>query len=274
MNLIPTGFISRNSRDDWRYERTEPKLVHQQTTYLIVGGSTGLGRALAERFARAGHALLLVSSDLRDTRAVAADLALRYHVPVLPLLLDLAVPAVDFQSLDAALSDLPPLAGILLAAGMNSPDDQPGQPAKAMDALTSTNHTTICKIIDHYLPGLRAASSGLIVGFGSVAATRGRTRNAAYSAAKSALSCYFESLRHSTYASSVTVQFYVLGYLDTNLAFGQRLLLPPATPGRLADKVYRRRRRDFGVSYYPTFWYPICVIVRSLPWFAYRRLSF
>ena len=274
MNLIPTGYISPNSPDDWRYERIEPPLVHQQTTYLIVGGSTGLGRALAERFARAGHALLLVSSDVRDTRAVAADLTLRYHVPVLPLLLDLAVPAVDFQSLDAALSGLPPLAGILLAAGMNSPDDQPGQPPEALDALTSTNHTTICKIVDHYLPRLRAASCGLIVGFGSVAATRGRTQNAAYGAAKRALACYFESLRHSLSQSKITVQFYVLGYLDTNLAFAQRLPLPRATPRQLAERVYRRRLRNFGVSYYPAFWYPICFVVRALPWFAYRRLSF
>jgi short-subunit dehydrogenase len=243
-------------------------------TYLIVGGSSGLGRALAERFARAGHALVLISSDLRDTRALAADLSLRYQVPILPLLFDLAVPAVDFQTIDSALYALPPLAGLLLAAGMNRSDDQPGLPPEALDVITRANYTTLCKFIDHYLPRLRSASSGLIVGFGSVAATRGRTRNAAYSAAKRALSCYFESLRHSMCESKVAVQFYVLGYLDTNLAFAQRMLLPRATPRQLAEKVYRRRLSDFGVSYYPMFWYPICVIVRAIPWFVYRRLSF
>jgi len=249
-------------------------VVHKQTTYLIVGGSSGLGRALAERFARAGHALVLISSDLRDTRALASDLALRYHVPVLPALFDLAMPAVDFGIIDSALSALPPVAGLLLPAGMNRSHDQPGQPPEALDALTSANYTTLCKFIDHYLPSLRSASSGLIVGFGSVAATRGRTRNVAYSAAKRALACYFESLRHSLSESKITVQFYMLGYLDTNLAFAQRMLLPRATPRRLADKVYQRRLSNFGVAYYPRFWYPICVILRALPWFVYRRLSF
>ena len=243
-------------------------------TYMIVGGSSGLGRELAERFAQAGHALVLISSDLRDTRALASDLSLRYDVPVSSVQCDLANRAVDFQTIDSALDTLPPLAGLLLAAGMNRTEDQPGQPANALDSLTSANYTTLCKFIDHYLPRLRSASSGLIVGFGSIAATRGRTRNTAYSAAKRALTCYFESLRHSIGESKVTVQFYVLGYLDTNLAFAQPTLLPRASPRRLAERVYQRRLRDFGMSYYPTFWYPICAILRALPWFVYRRLSF
>lgn len=244
-----------------------------RTTYLIVGGSSGLGRALAERFASAGHALALISSDLRDTRALAADLSLRYQVPVVPLLLDLRVSPVCFADIDAALSALPPLAGLLLPAGMNRTDDHPGQAHEAFDALTSANYTGPCQFISHYLPRLRLASSGLIVGFGSVAASRGRTRNAAYSAAKRALQSYFESLRHALVESNIVVQFYVLGYLDTNLAFGQQTPLPRASPVRLANVVYERRLKDFGLTYYPRFWYPVCMLLRALPWFMFRRLS-
>lgn len=243
-------------------------------TYLIVGGSSGLGRALAERFASAGHALVLVSSDLRDTRALAADLNLRYRVPVAPLLLDLKAAVISFADIDSVLSTLPPLAGLLLPAGMNRPDDRPGQSSEDFDALTKVNYTAICQLINHCLPQLRLASTGLIVGFGSVAATRGRTRNAAYSAAKRALESYFESLRHSLVESNILVQFYVLGYLDTNLAFGQSTLLPRAVPERLANAVYQRRFNDFGVTYYPRFWYPVCRLLRALPWSMFRRLSF
>jgi short-subunit dehydrogenase len=252
----------------------EAALAHPQMTYLIVGGSSGLGRALAERFARAGHALVLISSDLRDTRAVASDLALRYRVPVLPVLFDLATPAADFRAVDSALHGLPPLAGLLLPAGMNRSDDEPGQPPQALDALTSVNYTAPCKFIDHYLPRLRSGASGLIVGFGSVAATRGRTRNAAYSAAKRALACYFESLRHSLSESNVVVQFYVLGYLDTHLAFGLETPLPRAAPAVCAERVFRRRDEDFGQAYFPSYWGPICFVLRGLPWFVFRRMSF
>lgn len=249
---------------------TAPRAV----TYLVIGGSSGLGRALAERFAAAGHALVLVSSDLRDTQALASDLTLRWGVSVAPVTLDLATPELSLAPLDAALSALPPLTGVLLPAGMNRPDDAAGQDAGAMIALTHANYTNLCRIVDHYLPRLQRAPGGLIVGFGSVAATRGRKRNVAYSAAKRALSSYFESLRHALAGSGIAVQFYVLGYLDTNLAFGQRTPLPKASPQRLAELVYHRRQSDFGVLYYPRFWRPVCTVLRWLPWPIFRRLSF
>jgi short-subunit dehydrogenase len=248
--------------------------VPDSGTYLIVGGSSGLGRALAERFARSGHALVLVSSDQRDTEALAADLALRYEAKVATVSLDLADPTVDFRDIDFALCKLPPLAGVLLPAGMNRGDDYPGQSQKAFDDVTTANYTSLCRVINYYLPRLRAGSAGLIVGFGSVAATRGRTRNAAYSAAKRALQTYFESLSHACSASSIQIQFYVLGYLDTNLAFDQRTLLPKASPAVLADAIYQRRSISERVKYFPGFWYPLCMLVRAMPWFLFRRLSF
>lgn len=246
----------------------------REGTCLVVGGSSGLGRALAERFAAAGHPLVLVSSDARDTQAVASDLALRHRVPVRTVALDLAAPAIPLAEIDDALNALPPLAGVLLAAGMNRADDAPGQPPEVFAALTNANHTNLCGIVDHCLPRLARAGDGFVVGFGSIAATRGRSRNAAYAAAKRALQSYFESLRHALAGSGVVVQFYVVGYLDTNLAFGQKTALPRASPLRFADVVYRRRRRDFGVGYHPRFWRAICTILRALPWFVFRRLSF
>ena len=55
--------------------------------------------------------------------------------------------------------------------------------------------------------------------------------NVAYSAAKRALASFFESLRHACADTGVAVQFYVLGYMDTEL--GRRTSgarSPRATP--------------------------------------------
>ncbi|MBK6335987.1 MAG: SDR family oxidoreductase [Betaproteobacteria bacterium] len=93
---------------------------------MVIGGSSGLGRALAERLACAGHSLVLVSSDLRDTQALAADLALRWGVQAVPMALDLAQSPLPLAALDAALAAMPPLTGLLLAAGMNREGDEPG----------------------------------------------------------------------------------------------------------------------------------------------------
>jgi len=243
-------------------------------TYLIVGGSSGLGRALAEVFACAGHSLVLLSSDERDSRAVAADLALRHGVQVRAVTCDLAAATLDYGAIEDALSGLPGLEGLLLAAGANRSDDEPGLSDQAFEAITRVNHGSICRLVNHFLPTLTAAGSGLLVGFGSIAAARGRSRNVAYSAAKRALESYFESLRHALAGSRVRVQFYVLGYLDTNLAFGQRTPLPPASPRRCAERVFLQRERDIGRTYYPGYWRLVVFVLRRVPWFLYRRMSF
>lgn len=243
-------------------------------TYLIVGCSAGLGRAIAERFARGGHALVLVSSDDRDTAALASDLKLRHGIAAVSACCDLAGADLDLGEIDRAMQGLPPLAGLIMVAGMNLPDDVPGQSPDAFDLLTRVNYTAPCAVIGHFLPVLRASPGALIVGIGSVAAARGRQRNAAYGAAKRALASFFESLRHSTRASGVLVQYYVAGYLDTNLAFSEKLSLAPASPRSLADRIYDRRHEDFGVSYFPRYWRPICAVLRLLPWVVFRRLSF
>jgi short-subunit dehydrogenase len=243
-------------------------------TCVIVGGSSGLGRCLAERFAAGGYALVLVSSDQRDNRALASDLALRFGVQVAPVTMDLSERSLDLSALNGALSGLPPPSGLLLAAGMNRSDDAPGQSFESFEQVTLANFVNVCKIICRLLPAIDAAGEGFIIAFGSVAGSRGRTRNAAYGAAKRALQNYFESLRHSLGKSKIVAQFYVLGYLDTNLAFGQKTPISPASPRALAELVYRRRFDDFGSSYYPRFWQPLCAVVKLLPWFVFRRLSF
>ncbi len=58
-------------------------------TYVIVGASSGLGRAIAEVFAAAGHNLVIVSSDRRDLLALASDLTIRNGVRVVSVEADL-----------------------------------------------------------------------------------------------------------------------------------------------------------------------------------------
>ncbi len=65
-----------------------------------------------------------------------------------------------------------------------------------------------------------------MVGFGSIAAARGRSGNVVHASSKRALESYFESLRHAWAGQGPRVQFYILGYLDTSLASGRTKLFP------------------------------------------------
>lgn len=241
-------------------------------TYIVVGGSSGLGRALAERFAAAGCELIIVSRDIRDTAPLAAHLAIKYEVKVSPVAMEMNSSPLSLEAIDEALDDHSPLKGLLMPIGINSDDDVVGLGAATLLRISRINYLSPCQLINHYLPALEQ-SSGVIVGFSSVATARGRGKNAAYAAAKSALESYFESLAHHTADTGLSCQHYILGYLDTNLAFAQDLPFPKASPERVADVVYARRFSS-GRQFCPRPWYIPYRLVQLLPWSIFKRLAF
>ena len=64
-------------------------------TVLITGASSGIGEALARRFARAGHRLVLVARNEAKLEALAMTLARQHGVGV-------SVEPVDLTQPDAA----------------------------------------------------------------------------------------------------------------------------------------------------------------------------
>ena len=66
-------------------------------------------------------------------------------------------------------------------------------------------------------------NKGTIVGFGSVSSTIGRNVNTVYAASKRGLESLFESLSITALNSKLKIQFYNIGYLDTNLSYGKKL---------------------------------------------------
>jgi short-subunit dehydrogenase len=131
-------------------------------TYIIAGASSGLGRALAERFAAAGCELLLLSRDLRDTSPLASHIAIKYAVKVSPVAMDLNSNPLPFDEIDTILEGHLPLKGLLMPAGINDDCDVVGLSDNTFEYLTRINYAAPCQLLNHYLP-LLEQNSGVIV---------------------------------------------------------------------------------------------------------------
>ena len=85
---------------------------------LVTGGGTGIGRAIAARFARAGEQLTITGRRAALLAGTARDLG-AHHV---------AFDASDPRAVDAALAELPAVVDVLVnAAGASiQPVVQPG----------------------------------------------------------------------------------------------------------------------------------------------------
>ena len=239
---------------------------------VVVGASAGLGRALAEALAATGRDLVLVSSDARDLDVLAADLRIRHGVKVVGVPLDLGGEEGGLERVRQAAGALGGPDAVLLPLGWTAALDDATLSAELSARLVRTNFQSPVAIVAALLPELLKKPRASVVGFGSVAAVRGRGTNMIYAASKRALQTWFEGLRHSCAGTPVRVSFYVLGYLDTNLSFGRRTPLPRADPRRLAARVVRDLGRD-GVVYYPRLWRPVSAALQLLPFSLYKRLK-
>lgn len=242
------------------------------TTAVVVGASSGLGRALATELARRGHALLLVASDRRDVDALAADLHLRHGIAARGLALDLARSADPGAAIIAALDGLPPVAAVLVPAGWSRHDDDGTLDTAAIGPLLAINLHAPLAIAHALLPRLQERRGALVL-FGSVAAERGRGRNIVYAAAKRGLVSFAESLRHRHADGTLRVQLYQLGFLRSNLTHGLRLPLPLAEPAEIARDVVQGLGSRSGTYYRPRWWRLVALVVRSLPWVVFRRMK-
>ena len=239
---------------------------------LVVGGSSGVGRALARALAQGGSDLVIVAREPRDLEPTAADIALRHGVRCFAVATDIADPALDAEAFaERCCALVGEIERVYIPAGGVNDDDVGPNPA-LVAPLVLTNYVGPARLAAAFARRMVERGRGEIVLFSSIAAGAPRTNNVAYAAAKAALEVYALGLRHFAEPRGVSVTVYALGYVDTPQSFGRKLLLPIAGPAQAAAFMVRAARP--GKHYYPRFWWWVLLVLKSLPWAIYRRLSF
>ncbi|HWA71910.1 MAG TPA: SDR family NAD(P)-dependent oxidoreductase [Polyangiaceae bacterium] len=241
---------------------------------VIVGATSGVGRALAEDFAKAGFHLLLVARDREDLEATACNIRLRFGTRCHVLAQDIGDPSWDVAAFARDCSEKLDGVDCLLvpAGGVTSADV--GATEEVLSQLTAVNYLGPARLAAAFGTLMSQLGRGSVVLFSSIAAAAPRTRNAAYSAAKAALETYARALRHALEPKGVRISWIRLGYVDTPQSFGMKLALPVARPEDVARFVRARIRAGSGPYHYPFFWRAVTLVLRVLPWALYRRLSF
>ena len=233
-------------------------------TYLIIGASSGLGRELAEEFAKKNKNLLLISRDERDLLAIKSDLTLKYNVKVDCISLDFSSLSQINEKLLSNKNLLNKIQGVLFPVGLMFDNDNFETNSENVLKLINANYLSISYTIPKLLKYFKEKNSS-IVGFGSVSGLLGRNLNSNYAASKRALESYFESLAFEKKFEEINIQFYILGYLNTNLAFGKNLLLPKGSTKKLAGIVFNNLNKKFKKKYFPFFWSFLALILKITP---------
>ena len=149
---------------------------------LITGGGSGLGRAIAERFAAEGaHVFIVELSDAGAADAAAAIRATGGKCDVL------AADVSDTEAMRAAFAKLPKLDVLVNNAGIAHIGNVLTTTAADMDRLHAVNVRGVYHGMHFGVPLLQKAGGGAIVNICSVAAKLGISERFAYSMTKGAV---------------------------------------------------------------------------------------
>ncbi len=94
-------------------------LRSQPRTYVVTGGNTGIGKAIALALARQSHHVIIVSRDPVKGSTAAAELRVQSGNPAVECVVgDLGSVAMTQQLADTLLNQFPDLAGLINNAGV------------------------------------------------------------------------------------------------------------------------------------------------------------
>jgi short-subunit dehydrogenase len=237
---------------------------------VIIGASAGLGRAIATRLASPNNSLALVASDIRDLTPLASDLSLRSGGDIRAISADIALAdplclATQIRDLIGEVDALFMIAGTVDSCDYGEFDDE------RLTRLVQVNLLGPIRLLNALLPAMTLGSH--IVVASSIAAIRPRGRNGVYGSAKRAVEHYALSLGLACRNRSISVVCYRLGYIRTNLNFGQKFLLPAASPEAIACAMIKGLGRHEGLVYLPWWWRLVALVLTSIPFSLYKRIK-
>ncbi len=241
---------------------------------VVLGGTKGMGRALARLLATRGHQVFLLGRDLEDLQRSARDLEVRgASARVSVGLCDLQRPETFPAALDAAAATLGAVDLVVVTAGLFATQETLENDLNLAGRLLTVNFTNTVLFCEHVRQRLFTRGGTLCV-FSSVAGERGRKPVVLYGAAKAGLTRYLEGLDHRFHQTGLRVICVKPGFVKTSMTSGLR---PPpfaGEPEQVAVCVLAAIEKRQPVVYAPRVWRLVMLVVRWLPRFVMRRLNF
>ena len=202
----------------------------QDKTILIVGASTGIGRAAARVFAEEGAAVVLAARTVGGLEELAAELATAGHRAI-AVSGDVAEPVDVARFVDRAVERFGRLDGAFNNAGLTHGGRLDEVSEEDFDRVMAVNVKGTWLCLREELRVMRAQGAGSIVNTASVAGYRGSAGLGAYTAAKHAVIGLTRAAAHDNGPDGIRVNAVAPGPTETPM------LLERTDPDAVARRV-------------------------------------
>ncbi len=241
-------------------------------TWIILGATSTMARALARALAAQGDALLLAGRDMDDLDRLAADCRLRGAAEAQTVAFDARRPETFQTILDRAAAAKGTLNAAVFVGSMPDQSEIDADPA-LIDGTVTDSFTGPARFLQMLAPMLETRGAGCIVGVGSVAGDRGRLGNYVYGAAKAGFATYLAGLRNRLGRKGVHVLTVKPGPVDTAMTWGLGRLPLMTTPDRVAADILKGVSKRRNVIYTAAIWRPVMAVIRAIPEPIFKKMS-
>jgi decaprenylphospho-beta-D-erythro-pentofuranosid-2-ulose 2-reductase len=245
------------------------------TDILIIGATSAIAQAVAQRYASEGGRIFLVARDAARLDVLADDLKVRGALQVDTLAADMLEHDRHPEVIAAALDALPDLDAVLIAHGV-LPDQEACQAsAQQSMEMIDVNFLSSVSLLTPLANIFAERGRGTLAVISSVAGDRGRQSNYVYGAAKSGLDAFLQGLRNRLSKSGVHVVTIKPGFVISPMTDHIEGRGGPlwATPDKVAAGIVQAIEKDKDVVYLPGFWALIMFIIRNIPERIFKKLS-
>jgi decaprenylphospho-beta-D-erythro-pentofuranosid-2-ulose 2-reductase len=243
---------------------------------VVLGGASGIGRAVARALAERGDDVFLMGIGPEDLAHSASDIEQRGGGKrrVQFGVCDLEQPASFEPALEAADRALSGFDTVIITAALFGTQDKLEADADFARRMLTVNFAHTIVFCEAARKRLLSRSGGTLCVVSSVAGDRGRKPVILYGASKAGLSAYLEGLDHKFHAQGLRVVTVKPGFVKTGMTAG---LKPPpfaGEPDGVARDILRAITRGTPVVYTPAMWRLVMLVIRWLPRFVMRKINF
>lgn len=240
-------------------------------TALILGATSDMAVAIAEKFASKGYNIQLAARNVTRLEPLQSDLAIKYSSRVSIHEFD----ALSFDSHAAFFEEVQPKPDVTVCVfGLLGENEAAAADWTEASKIINTNYTGAVSILNVVARYYSQQKHGVIVGISSVAGVRGRQSNYLYGSAKAGFTAYLSGLRNKLYQSNVHVVTVQPGFVYTKMT--ENLKLPQAltaTPQEVADAVYHAVIKKKNVVYVKWYWKYIMAVIKNVPEFVFKKMK-
>jgi short-subunit dehydrogenase len=185
-------------------------------TVIITGASSGIGKSLAEEFARRGANLVLAARQYVTLCEIAQSLQDQYQIKAIAVQCDVAIESDCEHLIQQALTTFGKIDILINNAGISMRALFKDADVQVLKTLMDVNFWGTVYCTKYAMPEI-LKTKGSIVGVSSIAGYKGLPGRTGYSASKFAMNGFLDALRVENLKTGVHVMTACPGFTASNI---------------------------------------------------------